>query len=101
WRSESPFTVGFRAYVGFWFHCSPNPGYNRVSADNTSGVIRPTERSQAFPATDAPMKKATRRWPFLFGGGLRPGSASLSASRSRSLPSPAGSPGDAAPRPGG
>jgi len=27
WRSESPFTVGFRAYVGFWFHCSPNPGY--------------------------------------------------------------------------
>ncbi len=25
WRSESPFTVGFRAYVGFWFHCSPNP----------------------------------------------------------------------------
>ncbi len=27
WRSESPFTVGFRAYVGFWFHCSPNP-YN-------------------------------------------------------------------------
>ncbi len=26
WRSESPFTVGFRAYVGFWFHCSPNPG---------------------------------------------------------------------------
>ncbi|OKO12098.1 LOG family protein [Pseudomonas aeruginosa] len=28
WRSESPFTVGFRAYVGFWFHCSPNPGYH-------------------------------------------------------------------------
>ncbi|OWJ26404.1 hypothetical protein CDC06_25795, partial [Pseudomonas aeruginosa] len=27
WRSESPFTVGFRAYVGFWFHCSPNPNY--------------------------------------------------------------------------
>ncbi|RQH92691.1 hypothetical protein IPC98_33890 [Pseudomonas aeruginosa] len=27
WRSESPFTVGFRAYVGFWFHCSPNPGF--------------------------------------------------------------------------
>ena len=30
WRSESPFTVGFRAYVGFWFHCSPNPGYTGV-----------------------------------------------------------------------
>ncbi|MGA4577193.1 hypothetical protein ACQKC8_22865, partial [Stutzerimonas stutzeri] len=29
WRSESPFTVGFRAYVGFWFHCSPNPYMNR------------------------------------------------------------------------
>lgn len=28
WRSESPFTVGFRAYVGFWFHCSPNPKLN-------------------------------------------------------------------------
>ncbi|POF99481.1 hypothetical protein BGP82_26815 [Pseudomonas putida] len=27
WRSESPFTVGFRAYVGFWFHCSPNPEF--------------------------------------------------------------------------
>ncbi|WP_371034938.1 Tn3 family transposase, partial [Pseudomonas shirazica] len=27
WRSESPFTVGFRAYVGFWFHCSPNPNF--------------------------------------------------------------------------
>ncbi|OKS46901.1 hypothetical protein BH609_00075 [Pseudomonas aeruginosa] len=27
WRSESPFTAGFRAYVGFWFHCSPNPDY--------------------------------------------------------------------------
>ncbi|MCT9827497.1 hypothetical protein, partial [Pseudomonas veronii] len=25
---ESPFTVGFRAYVGFWFHCSPNPNYD-------------------------------------------------------------------------
>ncbi|PPB15164.1 hypothetical protein HV87_10800 [Pseudomonas aeruginosa] len=30
WRSESPFTVGFRAYVGFWFHCSPNPAYLRT-----------------------------------------------------------------------
>jgi len=29
WRSESPFTVGFRAYVGFWFHCSPNPVITR------------------------------------------------------------------------
>lgn len=33
WRSESPFTVGFRAYVGFWFHCSPNPWYLREKAD--------------------------------------------------------------------
>lgn len=31
WRSESPFTVGFRAYVGFWFHCSPNPFYVAIS----------------------------------------------------------------------
>ncbi|TRZ57360.1 hypothetical protein DZA28_29525 [Pseudomonas alloputida] len=30
WRSESPFTVGFRAYVGFWFHCSPNPISERL-----------------------------------------------------------------------
>ncbi|HBP6780389.1 hypothetical protein CKA52_30915 [Pseudomonas aeruginosa] len=31
WRSESPFTVGFRAYVGFWFHCSPNPNLHSAS----------------------------------------------------------------------
>ncbi|RDT32795.1 hypothetical protein DXF86_26380 [Citrobacter freundii] len=30
WRSESPFTVGFRAYVGFWFHCSPNPSNDKA-----------------------------------------------------------------------
>ncbi|MGP7922579.1 hypothetical protein ACR6FN_034960, partial [Pseudomonas aeruginosa] len=33
WRSESPFTVGFRAYVGFWFHCSPNPNEFRAGIE--------------------------------------------------------------------
>lgn len=26
WRSEEPLYGSFRAYVGFWFHCSPNLG---------------------------------------------------------------------------
>ena len=38
WRSESPFTVGFRAYVGFWFHCSPNP--NLATALGFIGITR-------------------------------------------------------------
>ncbi|EOH2122952.1 TPA: LysR substrate-binding domain-containing protein [Pseudomonas aeruginosa] len=39
WRSESPFTVGFRAYVGFWFHCSPNPDTNLRAVDFVSQRI--------------------------------------------------------------
>ncbi|MEZ1477593.1 hypothetical protein QVN01_33995, partial [Pseudomonas aeruginosa] len=39
WRSESPFTVGFRAYVGFWFHCSPNPGYESLLGTMSAAKI--------------------------------------------------------------
>ena len=39
WRSESPFTVGFRAYVGFWFHCSPNPKVCRPYRAQTKGKV--------------------------------------------------------------
>ncbi|AWA04285.1 hypothetical protein C1A23_00700 (plasmid) [Aeromonas hydrophila subsp. hydrophila] len=44
WRSESPFTVGFRAYVGFWFHCSPNPNFRRFG-------LTPPNYTQAFTLT--------------------------------------------------
>ncbi|TGB21156.1 hypothetical protein ECC04_017210 [Pseudomonas aeruginosa] len=40
WRSESPFTVGFRAYVGFWFHCSPNPKTERALHSKKDAPVR-------------------------------------------------------------
>lgn len=30
--------MGFRAYVGFWFHCSPNPHY-RIAGMNLLAAI--------------------------------------------------------------
>ncbi|ESW38580.1 autotransporter subunit beta [Pseudomonas taiwanensis SJ9] len=32
--------MGFRAYVGFWFHCSPNPGYAQNGAGNGDVATR-------------------------------------------------------------
>lgn len=40
WRSESPFTVGFRAYVGFWFHCSPNPNIAAINAQDLQAALK-------------------------------------------------------------
>ncbi|OPD69650.1 hypothetical protein AO888_31675 [Pseudomonas aeruginosa] len=73
WRSESPFTVGFRAYVGFWFHCSPNPipasaKESKVPVrleSNTECAARigaPTLGSAIEIATDAVSVPAPLRW---------------------------------------
>lgn len=44
WRSESPFTVGFRAYVGGGFHCSPNPKHvGQVLHDDGRNVYQFSE----------------------------------------------------------
>ncbi|RMJ70901.1 hypothetical protein IPC1268_27075 [Pseudomonas aeruginosa] len=55
WRSESPFTVGFRAYVGFWFHCSPNPTIDSISAS-------PWFRSQFVSSLSQRIKKSPSTW---------------------------------------
>ncbi|MBK3928548.1 hypothetical protein GFL01_02905 [Pseudomonas stutzeri] len=54
WRSESPFTVGFRAYVGFWFHCSPNPIIE-------SGAIAPRPTSECSGSIHASDRRGHRR----------------------------------------
>ncbi|MGA4492338.1 tyrosine-type recombinase/integrase, partial [Ectopseudomonas hydrolytica] len=66
WRSESPFTVGFRAYVGFWFHCSPNPKLCPVQAYvdwiSVAGIAR------------GPVFRSIDRWGHLGEEGLHPNS---------------------------
>ncbi|HFT1403534.1 TPA: N-6 DNA methylase [Pseudomonas aeruginosa] len=61
WRSESPFTVGFRAYVGFWFHCSPNPFYNSPmeSCVMVCNRCKPAERKGKVLFIDA-LNEVTR-----------------------------------------
>ena len=53
WRSESPFTVGFRAYVGFWFHCSPNPKIARTHIDRIQAILENPANTQEKAAFNA------------------------------------------------
>ncbi|RPS66735.1 hypothetical protein IPC995_22985 [Pseudomonas aeruginosa] len=70
WRSESPFTVGFRAYVGFWFHCSPNPNCNKTH--RWQGTHRGKKKGPAPMGKPAPdtarrrrcISRAGRRFPW-------------------------------------
>lgn len=64
WRSESPFTVGFRAYVGFWFHCSPNPKISR-EVGVPIGVVEARQQYLGI----APYRRVSRaeRYAHLFG----------------------------------
>ncbi|HAV07051.1 hypothetical protein HBN77_22135 [Pseudomonas sp. WS 5018] len=50
---KTPKSVG-RAYVGFWFHCSPNPTFEReIAAMLEDGSYAAIFRRHAMPAPDA------------------------------------------------
>ncbi|TXR38575.1 hypothetical protein FVE88_13485 [Ectopseudomonas mendocina] len=61
WRSESLFTVVFRAYVGLWFHCSPN-----TKASSKRGRRRTLSRGTCT-GQNRPSGEAHLPWPTMLG----------------------------------